>query len=462
MMRTLALSLLLLLPLLARAAPFAVTATPAQVVLGRDTAVELRVEVPVGTPALRASASVGTLTALPAPAPEVQAWRWVPPDIRYPLLAVVAFWVDTPGSPPEVTTLHLPLLGRTTLQVATARGAEVVVRIGEARFGPVRANGRGKAQVPVEVPPGVKEARVLATSGGRQTDRAARLDVPPERPLLALFSPEALAPDSEGWLLVLGEAPAEASKLELKVGGAQVEAVEATRGLFRVKAEPGAREVKVGARWKDGTGSTQATVPVRAPLVMTVEPVTPPPPVEPPPEPTPEPARPLLASKDLTVHALAGGFFAGLTNAGPQLDLGASWRLPVLEGRASAEVELGLHVTARDVPVQPLGTLHSRVLAMPLLVGGRFQLFEQGPLSLYGRLGVGAVLFDHEVSSDFQKTFREQSLGVMGMMAAQGAWDFGRWSALVELRGGYSPARTPQLKAQLGGVSAAVGMRYAL
>jgi hypothetical protein len=391
----------------------------------------------------------------------VQAWRWVPPDIRYPLLAVVAFWVDTPEGPPEVTTVHLPLLGRTNLQVKTARGADVVVRIGEARFGPVRANRKGKAQVPVEVPPGVKEARVLATSRGRQTDRAAPLDVPPERPLLALFSPEVLAPGSEGWLQVLGGTPAEASELELKVGGAQAQVVEAARGLFRVKAEPGATEVLVDVRWKDGTGSARATAPVVAPVVMTVEPIKPPPPVEPRPvlEPVPPP---LLASKDVAVHALAGGFFAGPTNAGPQVDLGASWRLPLLQGRASAEVELGLHVAARDVRVQPLGTLHSRVLGVPLLVAGRFQLFEQGPLSLYGRLGLGAVFFDHEVSSDFQKTFREQSLGPMGILAAQGEWNLGTWSALVELRGGYSPARTPQLSAQLGGVSVAVGMRYAL
>ena len=33
-------------------------------------------------------------------------------------------------------------------------------------------------------------------------------------------------------------------------------------------------------------------------------------------------------------------------------------------------------------------------------------------------------------------------------------------SALVELRGGYGLARTSQLNAQLGGVSAALGMRY--
>jgi hypothetical protein len=456
MMRTLALSLLLL-PLLARAAPFAVTATPAQVVLGRDTEVELRVEVPEGTPAPRAAASTGTLTAQPASEPGVRTWRWTPPDIRYPLLAVVAFWVDTPGRPPEVTTVHLPLLGRTTLQVVTARGAEVVVGIGGARFGPVRANRRGKAQVPVEVPPGVKEARVLATSAGRQTDRAARLDVPPERPLLALLSPEPLAPDAEGWLQVLGGTPAEASALELKVDGAQVEVVEAARGLFRVKVEPGASAVKVDVRWKDGTGEARATAPVQAPVVMAVETVKLPPRVEPTPEPTP-----LLSAEDVEVHALAGGFFAGGRNTGLQLDLGTSWRLPVLQGRALAEVELGVHTAAMDSPWGNLGMLHSRVLGVPLHVGGRFQLFEQGPLSLYGRLGVGAVLFEHRASSAFQGTVQEHGVGLTGMVAAQGAWNFGRWSALVELRGGYIPVRTPQLNINLGGVSAAVGMRYEL
>jgi hypothetical protein len=460
--------LLLALSPVAAAAPLVVTATPSQVVLGRDLSVSVQVEAPRGTSRLRAATSTGSLQPLPTTASGVHSYRWVPPDIRYPLLAVLAFWVDSPDGPPEVTTLHIPLLGRTTLDVTTdaGAGAEVVVQIAGARFGPVRTNRKGRAQVGVEVPPGVREARVLATTQGQQLDRTTPLDVPPERPLLALMSPDELPPDGSGWLVVLGEGPIPLSELSLRVRGGSAE--EQSPGVFRVKLESGASAVVVEAHRQDGTAAARVLAPVLAPLVAHVSPAPEPPRVEvkrPPMEAPPQrPAwEPWLDRKNVSFSLQAGGFFAGGDNLGPLLSVGAAYRLPPLGGRVSLETEVGLRQSRTRPSVTPLGELDSRLMGLPLMLSARVLAFERGPLSVSGRAGGGVMYFDHRTTTSYsEKQSYQRGRTYVGFLAAQAAWSFGAVSALCELRGSYAPARTEQIEAQLGGLSASLGVRYSL
>ncbi len=455
--------LLLALPLLAEAVPFPVTAAPAQVVLGQDKAVVVQVKVPRGTPPLRAMASTGSLQPLPATARGVYSYRWVPPDIRYPLLAVLAFWVDSPTGPPKVTTVHIPLLGRTTLDVATdvGAGAEVVVQVADMRFGPVLTNRKGRAQVQVEVPPGVREARVLATANGQQTNRTARLDVPPERPLLALLSPDVIPPDKGGWLLVLGEAPTPLAELELQVQGGDVEEQPEAPGVFRVKPEPSASAVVVNAHRKDGTGAARIMAPVSAPIVAHV------PPPKQPPAPAVVPGvawwAPWLRKENLSFHLLAGGFFAGGDNLGPLVSGGLGYRLPPLGGRFTLEAEVGLRRSTSQPRVAELGPLNARIVAMPLQLSARVLAFERGPLSLYGRAGAGMMYFEQVMTSEFfPGANTESGRTFTGFLGAQAAWNLGVVSALAELRGSFADVRTMQIKAQPGGLSLSLGVRYAL
>lgn len=457
--------LLTLVPLGGVAAPFPATATPAQVVLGRDTVVTVQVRVPRGAPPLRAAASSGSLQPLPATARGVYSYRWVPPDIRYPLLAVLAFWVDPPEGPPEVTPVHIPLLGRTTLDVNTDVGAgvEVVVQLSEMRFGPVRTNRKGRVQVPVEVPPGVREARVLATVQGQQINRTVRLDVPPERPLLALLSPDVIPPDGTGWLTLLGEGPVPSVQVDVRVQGGRLEEYKAAPGVFGVKPEPQANAVVVDAHWKDGTGAARVMAPVSAPIVAHFSP-----PAEAPPElpaPTGAVAKPLLELDwhHLSFHLLGGGFFAGGGNLGPLASLGVGYRLPPLDGRLAAELEVGLRQSSTRIVYEPLGTMDSRVVGLPVLLSARFLALERGSLSLYARAGAGVMSYSHQTRSPFFPELQHQSgVSFMGFLAAQAAWRFGAASALFELRGSHAAARAAQLEAQLGGLSASVGVRYAL
>ncbi|ATB33879.1 hypothetical protein [Melittangium boletus] len=459
--------LLLALPTLAAADPLQVTAVPRQVVLGRDSVVVVRVAVPPDSPPLRATASTGQLTPLASHRPGEAAYSWTPPDIRYPLLAVLAFWVDRPGTPPEVTPLYIPLLGRITLNVDTqgGPGTQVVVQVADTSFGPLPTNRRGRAQVPVEVPPGVHEARVLATSKRQKLRRTIPLDVPPEQPLIALLSPSPLPQEEEGWLVTLGTEPVPGSALRLRVRGASTQ--EHAPGVFRVKPEPSASAVVVEAKRTDGTATAHAsTEVVHAPAV----PPAPPPPLvvpltwEPPPparvRPTPRPP-PTTWGLSLSTHVLAGVFLAGGDNRGPQASLGVGVRLPGLGGRLSLEAEVGVRQSVSHPSVEPLGSLDAQIVALPVLLSARVLAFERGRLSLHGRVGGGAVYYTHRATSSFFDTpLVQRGWTSMGFVAVQAAWRLGAVSPLLELHGAYSLANTPLVDARFGGLSLSVGLRY--
>lgn len=446
------LAVLAVLPGVAAAAAPEVRATPARVVLGRDKGVELEVQVPEGTGPVRATASSGSFAQPVVESGPVRKFQWTPPDVRYPLLAVLTFWVNRPSGPPEVTVVRIPLLGRTNLPVTTDPGAEVIIELSDARFGPVKANRRGKAQVPVEVPPGVKQARVLATRGALKTDRMTQIDVPDFRPLVATLGPEPL-PRSGGWLVVAGEETLSAADLELTVQGIRLEPQPGTLLLYRAIPLEEATSASVEAKRQGAKDSARAQVSIQR--VEDVPPPAPPPVVAQEPPPPVEPVRTKLA-----MHLLAGAFFAGGSNRGPTAALGVSYSLPVWSSRVAVEAEVGVRRAALEAQIDGFGTLNSSVLAGPVLAAARVTLFEHSALSLYGRAGAGVLPFKHQVSSDFQPSFGESKLAPMAFLAAQGAWHISRVSLLMELRGEYGPAQTQSLNAKLGGIGASLGVRY--
>jgi hypothetical protein len=435
------------LPEVAAGAAPEVRAEPARVLLGRDTGVALEVRVPEGSGPVRAAASSGSFARQVVEGGPVRVFQWTPPDIRYPLAAILVFWVEGHTGAPEVAMVRIPLVGRTDMAITTDPGAEVVVELDGASFGPVKANRRGKVQVPVEVPPGVNQARVLATRGELKTDRVAPLEVPPHQPLVAVLTPEPL-PHSGGWLVVAGEGKVDETVLELTPHGARLAPQGGSPLLYQVLPEKGAKSFSVEVRRRDAKDAARAQAAIQAeePVVAQVSP-----------EPEPVPVRP---APPLAIHLLAGGFFAGGANSGPLAALGVSHRLPVWDGRLAAELELGLRKASLDAQLPQGGAVHSSVLAGPVLASVRAALFERSAFTLYGRAGAGVMPFRHAVSTDFQPGFNESKVGVMAFLSAQGAYRFGRVSALVELRGEYGPAHTARLDAQLGGVGISLGVRY--
>ncbi|AGC45518.1 hypothetical protein MYSTI_04220 [Myxococcus stipitatus DSM 14675] len=425
--------------------PLKVVASPARVLLGRDSAVSLQVRVPAGTGPVWAAASSGRFAKERLDEGAVREFQWTPPSVRHPLMAVFVFWVEAREGPPETTVFRLPLSGHTTLDVATAPGASVEVWLGEARFGPVQANARGKARVRLEVPPGISAARVLATRGALRTDAATPLDVPRTSPRVVVLTPSPL-PASGGWLLVAGDVPLDAEFVKPSIDGATLEdATGQELARFRVVPAPEAAVVTARVRGDDAREArTQATV------LWDLPP-------GPPASWTEEHAR---GSWRPALHLLVGGTFARGENSGPSGALGASVATPWWAGRLAAELELGVRGANFRGPVGTLGEVRSQLLAVPVLASVRAEVFDAAAFTLHIRAGGGVAPFRHHLRSDFQAEVKESKLSGMAFMAIQGAYRFGRWSALGEVRGAWAPARTPLVDAQLGGVSTLLGMRF--
>ena len=130
----------------------------------------------------RLSASVGALENLRALGPDQFASDYLPPDEAIPQVALLG---AVGGG--EALFLALPLFGLGDAEVKTRPRGRISVTIGDQRFGPVRADQRGLAQVPVVVPPGIREAF--------HGDQPIDLHVPPTRAVHLVLLQETAAAD---------------------------------------------------------------------------------------------------------------------------------------------------------------------------------------------------------------------------------------------------------------------------
>jgi hypothetical protein len=446
MRSTLPLLLALTLPALAAAQGLEVKASPTSVVLGRDEAVRVELSRPDGAPLrLAAAASTGSLAAEGSEGGRVARFTYTPPEARHPHWATLLFWELAEGAQPSApTVLRLPLLGRTTLDISTEPEAEVVVQVQRARFGPARANARGQARIAVEVPPGVRSARVLATVGGEQTEREVALDVPDDGALAVLMSPEAVPAGGSAWLAVAADPGLGPEALLVTAEGGSVQSLQTRPPVYRITPDAGVREVKLRVRRREGAEELTRTLAVRSAARPAAAPAPPPP---------PEPR--------LSLHLLGGGFLARGANRGPAAALGAGYTLPLLQGRLAAEAELGLRRVVLEGALQGgVDRVRSRVIGAPLLLSLRLGLLERGALSLGARLGAGLTVFRHRLQSPAHADFSEGGVDPAGFLALQGGYRLGPLTLLAEARGSVQPATTPRLDARLGGLGLLLGMRY--
>jgi hypothetical protein len=133
-----------------------VIAEPPRLVLGRDTAAELRIATPADVEDVSLSASTGRVEGIRRVAGGFAA-RYRAPSDRVPQVAIVAAVGRTPHGT-EHGWLAIPLYGQGDARVRTAPGEEITLQIGDRSFGPRRAGADGVAVIPVVVPPGVHEA----------------------------------------------------------------------------------------------------------------------------------------------------------------------------------------------------------------------------------------------------------------------------------------------------------------
>ncbi|TMB18139.1 MAG: hypothetical protein E6J65_18630 [Deltaproteobacteria bacterium] len=151
----------------------ALSAQPSPMRLGRDASAVLRVVTQsAAEPAL--SVSVGRVEAPRHTGEGTWEAQYVPPDDGIPQVAIVM--AVAAG---EVAWIALPLWAEGDAVVKTRPRGRITVEIGSQTFGPVTADPRGEAIVPVVVPPGVTQAR--------QGKRMIPLGVPPSRMVHVAF-----------------------------------------------------------------------------------------------------------------------------------------------------------------------------------------------------------------------------------------------------------------------------------
>ncbi|WP_375769697.1 hypothetical protein NR798_02085 [Archangium gephyra] len=171
-------------------------ATPRQLLSGRDTRSTLTVSAPGLPPDVRLACSAGRVLPARRSAPDRLEAVFVPP--RADALAPILCAAVSPSSGAHATVVLevqrrqvLPLSGLPPL-------GRVEVRIGEALYGPVRANATGQAEVPVLLTPTVAQATVSAAAPGQPAQpRTMPLPVPSRPTVLLLAEESSLAADGE-------------------------------------------------------------------------------------------------------------------------------------------------------------------------------------------------------------------------------------------------------------------------
>ncbi len=234
------------LALLAAAAPALVRASSISieggaVVLGRTESVPVVIRV-TETPGtedlpLRISVNVGGFSEPVRQGPGKYRAIYVPPQTRYPQVALVALWRET-GPDAPIDFLKFPLFGTTRIPVTTKPGAELTARLGFDRFGPVIADRRGVASIPVVVGPEASQAEVtIKDRAGLSVTKKLPLDVPPYNRLTAALVPHAVVADGKSAVRVhvyydLGGADVPPDRVQVRPGIGRVGFLRAGRGRY--------------------------------------------------------------------------------------------------------------------------------------------------------------------------------------------------------------------------------------
>ena len=159
------------------------TASPARMVLGQDEAATLTVSLSGGAAQamedghLVIESSAGTITNLTALGTGRFTALYTPPAELTPQLAIITL-ADARDPASTFGVLTLPLVGKAEVPVVGMPESKVILKVGEQEFGPIQADRRGKAQVPIIVPPGVREATLISILGEERTEEALALDLP--------------------------------------------------------------------------------------------------------------------------------------------------------------------------------------------------------------------------------------------------------------------------------------------
>jgi hypothetical protein len=192
---------------------------------------------------LRLSVNVGSFSEPTRVAPGRYRAVFTPPATRFPQVALVAVWRET-GPDARIEFLRIPLLGVARVPVTARPGSTVEIRIGAETFGPVLADGRGRAEVPIVAPPGVGRCEVtVRPRNGPEMTRPVPLEVPPYNRLTAALVPHSVLADGKSEVRLdvfydVGGAEVPAERVKVTPSAGTVALRRAGRGLFTYRYTP--------------------------------------------------------------------------------------------------------------------------------------------------------------------------------------------------------------------------------
>jgi len=422
------------------AAPEA-SANPPRVLLGSTP--EVTIDVRAANPAaLKAHASTGTLSPMQLVGTEGARYTWKPPGARFPQVALLLFWTERGSNPPDLAVLRIPLVGRTDLEVNTEPRAEVRVEVGDSTFGPRRADARGHAVIPVEVPPGIEQAKVLSNVGGASKTVQVALDPPPFNHLTAVAGPGPL-PRSGGWAWLVAAGKVDEANVKMEASGGAVALWPAPPNAYPdrvlLQVRPTGDSRSVSATLRAGGPDDVATLSIDAE--------------------EPSVARPRALDRPLLQPGITlGTSYAGGANLSLAASVGLDVSFPPLgtafaTGLALEGNTMGLHTNVS------LGTVDSWILSLSTLAVARYQFFELGAVAFHFRAGAGPLFFAHQFHTDFSSTFIQTGISAQAFVGTQVTYRVGPLDMLAELRASMGQVRTAQVDANIGGLVFGLGAR---
>lgn len=86
---------------------------------------------------------------------------YTPPKEAFAQVALLTI-ADRADPSRTLSALSIPLSSKFDLPVTTAPNARVIIKVGETQFGPIAADSKGRAKVPLTLPPGVMTAEKIS------------------------------------------------------------------------------------------------------------------------------------------------------------------------------------------------------------------------------------------------------------------------------------------------------------
>ena len=177
-----------------------VNSSPERIVLGQDASATLTFTLSGGAAQalsdgdLVVTSSSGTVANLTPLGDGRFTALYNPPSKLFPHLALITV-ADRRDPSATYGVLPLSLVGKANFPVVGTPNSRVIVKIGDSEFGPIQADASGRAQVPIIVPPGSPEAKVISVLGEKRTEEPLDLKVPPTQRVRLLPSHETLPAD---------------------------------------------------------------------------------------------------------------------------------------------------------------------------------------------------------------------------------------------------------------------------